>query len=65
MWKSLDISAFFNYFVHFLSSKYSILEKDDLEILGIVVYGTKDEISSFMDKPFIKAISLGGTIDNY
>lgn len=41
------------------------IEKDNLEILGIVVYGTKDEISSFMDKPFIKAISLGGTIDNY
>ncbi|WP_370642864.1 hypothetical protein [Sporosarcina sp. ACRSM] len=38
---------------------------DDLEILGIVIYGTKDEIADIIKKPFIKASSLGGIIDNY
>ena len=38
---------------------------DDVEILGIVIYGTKDEIAEIIEKPFIKAISLGGVIDNY
>lgn len=38
---------------------------DNAEILGIVIYGTKDEIASMIDKPFIKASSLGGIIDNY
>ncbi|WP_066299236.1 anti sigma factor C-terminal domain-containing protein [Bacillus sp. FJAT-29937] len=38
---------------------------DDVEILGVVVYGTKDEIVEIMKEPIIKASSLGGVIDNY
>lgn len=38
---------------------------DDVEILGVVVYGTKDEIEEIMKNPIIKASSLGGVIDNY
>ncbi|KEF36391.1 Sigma factor regulator N-terminal/Sigma factor regulator C-terminal [Schinkia azotoformans MEV2011] len=38
---------------------------DDVEILGVVVYGTKDEIVEIMKSPIIKASSLGGVIDNY
>jgi hypothetical protein len=38
---------------------------DDVEILGVVVYGTKDEIVEIMKDPIIKASSLGGVIDNY
>lgn len=35
---------------------------DDVEILGVVVYGTKDEIKEIMKEPTIKAISLGGLL---
>lgn len=38
---------------------------EDVEILGIVVYGTKEQILEIMDNPIIKATSLGGIIDNY
>ena len=38
---------------------------DDVEIVGVVVYGTKDEIVEIMKDPIIKASSLGGVIDNY
>lgn len=38
---------------------------DDVEILGIVIYGTKEEIADIIQKPFVKAVSLGGVIDNY
>lgn len=38
---------------------------DDVELLGVVVYGTKDEIVEIMNNPIIKASSLGGVIDNY
>ena len=38
---------------------------DDVEILGIVIYGTKDEIEEIIKNPIIKASSLGGVIDNY
>lgn len=38
---------------------------DDVEILGIVTYGTKYEIAEFINKPIIKASSLGGVIENY
>ncbi|MFV8830548.1 sigma-70 family RNA polymerase sigma factor [Alkalihalobacterium sp. APHAB7] len=37
----------------------------DIEILGIVVYGTKEQILEIMEEPIIKAASLGGIIDNY
>lgn len=38
---------------------------DEVEILGVVVYGTKDEIVEIMKEPIIKTVSLGGVIDNY
>ncbi|RSK25978.1 hypothetical protein EJF36_03170 [Bacillus sp. HMF5848] len=38
---------------------------DDVEILGVVVYGTKEEIVEIMTNPIIKASSIGGVIDNY
>lgn len=38
---------------------------DDVEILGIVIYGTKEEIANIINKPIIKASSLGGIIENY
>lgn len=38
---------------------------EDVEILGVVVYGTKDEILEIMKNPIIKASSLGGVIANY
>lgn len=41
------------------------INTDDVEILGIVIYGRKDEIADIMKEPFIKASSLGGVIDNY
>lgn len=38
---------------------------DNIEILGIVIYGTKDEIADIIKDPIVKASSLGGVIDNY
>ncbi|GKV65138.1 MULTISPECIES: anti sigma factor C-terminal domain-containing protein [unclassified Sporosarcina] len=38
---------------------------EEAEILGVVVYGTKEEIADLIDKPFVTAVSLGGVIDNY
>lgn len=38
---------------------------DDIEILGMVIYGSKEELIPIIKKPFVKAISLGGIIDNY
>lgn len=38
---------------------------DDVELLGIVIYGTKDEIAEVIKKPIFKASSLGGVIDNF
>ncbi|WP_117149171.1 anti sigma factor C-terminal domain-containing protein [Paraliobacillus zengyii] len=38
---------------------------DDVESLGVVVYGTKDEIVEIMKNPIIEASSLGEIIDNY
>lgn len=38
---------------------------DDVEILGVVVYGTKEEILEMMKNPIVKASSLGGVIDHY
>lgn len=38
---------------------------EDIEILGVVVYGTKDQIFKMMKEPSIKAASLGGIVDNY
>ena len=42
-------------------------EKDpkDVEILGVVVSGDKDEILKLINQPFVKAASLGGVIDYY
>lgn len=41
------------------------MASEELEILGIVVYGTKEELESIINRPYIKAVSLGGMIDNY
>ncbi|AOV06443.1 anti sigma factor C-terminal domain-containing protein [Sporosarcina ureilytica] len=41
------------------------IKVDNIDILGIVIYGTADEIADIIEKPFIKAASLGGVIDNY
>lgn len=41
------------------------IEIDDVEILGVVVYGTKYEIVDILKNPIIKASSLGGVIENY
>ena len=41
------------------------IDLDNVEILGMVIYGTKEEIEEIMKKPIIKASSLGGVIDNY
>lgn len=38
---------------------------EDLEVLGVVIYGTKDEIEELIKNPIVKAVSLGGVIDNY
>ena len=48
--------------VHDIMKNISI---DDVEILGIVIYGTKDEIEGIIKDPIIKASSLGGVIENY
>ena len=55
-------------FSHEHQNAYDIMKDiniDDVEILGIVIYGTKDEIEDIIKKPIIKASSLGGVIDNY
>ncbi|MDN4607027.1 anti sigma factor C-terminal domain-containing protein [Sporosarcina highlanderae] len=41
------------------------VDAKDVEILGIVVYGTKEELTNIIQQPFIKAVSLGGVINNY
>lgn len=38
---------------------------DDLEILGMVVYGTKEELLPLANRDYVQAISLGGVIENY
>lgn len=38
---------------------------DEIDILGMVVYGTKEELMPIINKTFIKAVSVGGIIDNY
>ncbi|WP_078427562.1 anti sigma factor C-terminal domain-containing protein [Alkalihalobacterium alkalinitrilicum] len=38
---------------------------EEIEILGVVVYGTRDQILEIMNAPIIKSASLGGIIDNY
>ena len=48
--------------VHDIMKNISI---DDVEILGVVIYGIKNEIEGIIKNPIIKASSLGGVIDNY
>ncbi|SEK57814.1 Sigma factor regulator C-terminal [Carnobacterium iners] len=38
---------------------------NDVEILGMVVYGTKEEVATFIDNPIVKSSSLGGFIGNH
>ena len=46
-------------------SKMKDMKPEDVEVLGIVIYGTKSEVEEIIKKPLIKASSLGGVIDNY
>lgn len=38
---------------------------EDIEVLGLVLYGTKEELEPLFDHPNIKAASIGGMIENY
>lgn len=38
---------------------------NEIEVLGMVIYGTKEEIMPVINKPFVQAVSVGGIIDNY
>lgn len=38
---------------------------EDTEILGMVLYGTKEELQKMFDHPIVKAVSLGGVVDHY
>ncbi|OIJ17395.1 hypothetical protein BKP37_02510 [Anaerobacillus alkalilacustris] len=71
-----DLDYEFNKFLKLLQTSfssehnkaYSTLDGKkikDIEMLGIVVYGTKDQILEIMKEPIIKAASLGGIVDNY
>lgn len=46
-------------------NKMKDIKLEDVEILGAVVYGTKEEIVEILKEPIIKASSLGGFIENY
>ncbi|WP_102272789.1 anti sigma factor C-terminal domain-containing protein [Cytobacillus massiliigabonensis] len=46
-------------------STFKDIKIEDIEILGVVVYGTKDQILEMIKVPSIKAASLGGIADNY
>lgn len=45
--------------------KMKDVKLEDVEILGAVVYGTKEELEEILNEPIIKASSLGGVIENY
>jgi hypothetical protein len=46
-------------------NKMRDVKLEDVDILGVVVYGTKEEIVEILKEPFIKASSIGGVIENY
>lgn len=46
-------------------NKMKDVKLEDVEILGVVVYGTTDELEEILANPNIKAASLGGVIENY
>lgn len=46
-------------------NKMKDIKLEDVEILGVVVYGTKHELKEILENPIIKASSLGGVIENY
>ena len=46
-------------------NKMKDVKLEDIEILGVVVYGTKEEIVEILKEPFIRASSIGGVIENY
>lgn len=46
-------------------NKMKDVKLEDIEILGVVVYGTKEEIVKILKEPFIRASSIGGVIENY
>ncbi|SEO05838.1 Sigma factor regulator N-terminal [Amphibacillus marinus] len=41
------------------------VEVEDIEILGAVIYGTKEEVLEIMEHQSVKAASLGGIIEHY
>lgn len=45
-------------------NKMKDIKVEDVEILGAVVYGTKEEIVEILKEPIIKASSLGGVIEH-
>jgi len=38
---------------------------EDVEILGVVVYGTKDELAHILSNPHITAVSVGSVVNDY
>ncbi|OBW60178.1 anti sigma factor C-terminal domain-containing protein [Solibacillus sp. FSL W7-1472] len=46
-------------------NKMKDVKLEDVELLGAVVYGTKEEIVEILKEPIIKASSIGGVIENY
>jgi len=46
-------------------NKMKYLKIEDVEILGAVVYGTKDELKEILENPIVRASSIGGVIENY
>lgn len=40
-------------------------DSSNVPILGVIVYGTKDELKSLIGNPHIKASSFGVVVDKY
>lgn len=40
-------------------------EAEELKILGMVVYGTEEELADLVNRDYVQAVSLGGVIENY
>ncbi|UOQ86895.1 anti sigma factor C-terminal domain-containing protein [Gracilibacillus salinarum] len=71
-----DLEYDYNNFLQLLQTSYAsehhqayshLKDQDieDAEILGVVVYGTKEQILDMINEPFVQAASLGGVVDNY
>jgi len=71
-----DLESDYEYFLELLQTSVSDEHKkafdtikgtdiQDNEILGIIIYGTKEQVLEIMKNPIVKASSLGGIVDNY